>query len=149
MNRSTRGTLKTLYYSEIIHHLCIGRCNRTVGQNVFRLLSRDLVGTVSYEHKTSRQAIEHNSHWNADRLLKISVHQTPERCCRLDIPASFHHLHQSIFVMHQSGPEHSMCLHSQGQHTVSDDFHSCGRNPVSNITLFELQFVMRNRGFKG
>ena len=53
-------------------------------------------------------------------FVEISVHQSPQRCCRSDISAFLKRLHQSIFVMHQTGPEQSMYLRSQGQHTGSD-----------------------------
>ena len=34
-------------------------------------------------------------------FVEITDHQTPQRCCRLDIPASIQHLHQSIFVVYR------------------------------------------------
>ena len=65
-----------------------------------------------------------NFHWNAVFFIiivaEISVHKIPKINCRLDIPASLQHLHQSIFVMHRN--------FSHGQHTGSDDFHSCETN---------------------
>ena len=82
---------------------------------------------IKKKEEKSRQAMEHVQlvPRGSRCFVEISVHQTPQRCCRLDIPASLQQLHQSLFMMHQRGPEESMCLHSQGQHTVSDDFHSC------------------------
>ena len=47
------------------------------------------------------------------RYAEISVRRTPQKYCRLDIPASLRHLHLSIFMAHQSDPERSMLLCSQ------------------------------------
>ena len=56
-------------------------------------------------------AVSYGKQWriisSQERLLfvGISVRQTLQRYCRLDIRASLQHLHQSIFLVYQTGPE--------------------------------------------
>ena len=61
------------------------------------------VGEIDLLDKTCSQVGKQWSkmsfHRNADYFVEISVHQTPQRCCRLDIQASLQHLqHSSVFI---------------------------------------------------
>ena len=81
-------------------------------------------------------------------FVEISAHQNSQRCCRLNIPASLQYLHRVFALVRQSGPEYSMFLHSQGQHTGNDNFQSLETNTTKNISLLGFQFVMMNCSIK-
>ena len=91
--------LHILCFSETIHHLYICRWNWIVVRGVSCRLWGDLVQTPPHTSiKTSRQVTVHSYYPSVFRLFaEISVRQTPQKYCRLDIPASLWHLQLSIF----------------------------------------------------
>ena len=75
-------------------------------------LRRLCINSSSYEYKN--KSTSNGAQLVCRLFAEISVRR---------IPASLWHLHLSIFVVHQSDPERSVCLRSQWQHTESDVYH--------------------------
>ena len=76
----------------------------TYSWNFVKLLS------ASYEHKNMSTS-------NGEQLKPIvmpivcwNIHPPNSTCCQWYSPATLWCLHQSIFAVHQNGPERSMCL---------------------------------------
>ena len=108
-----------LCFSETIHHLYFCRWNWNCCARCFLPALRGLcTNSASYEYKNKSAS-------NGAQLVPIGI---PVVCWNIHPPNSLWQMHLSIFVVHQSDYERSMCLCSQWQHTESDGYHIYGRN---------------------